>query len=174
MKVTSLILGFLVSMSVAQANAESINLEGRVDYATGQETARKGQPCALTLEKTGRKEATFAFSIGEKSELSGSHQTTIKRVLTDFTYEGPEVNVGGHATLQEQITIDVNRAGTEATLIRRIFGKGFPDAGVIFKYDSLDQKSEIKCKLSLPSIDSDEQEAAAASASDEMIEESKI
>lgn len=176
MKITSLMIGFLVSMSVIQANASSaaLNLEGSVVKATGLETGRDGQPCGLTLQKLDRKEAVFAYNIGDKSEIYGSHQTTIKRALTDFTYEGPEVSIGGHAIRQEQITIDVNRAGTEATLIRRMFEKGKPDARVIFKYDSLDQRSEIKCKLKLKAVGSDEQESASVHTIDDSNEEIKI
>lgn len=146
-KISLTLIGFLGLISVAQANMDSnqINLEGRVVKATGLEAGREGQPCVLTIQAKGRKEAAFYFGVGEN--LAGSHNTNAKRFGTDYVYIGPEVDIGNHGSRQEQISIDVQKDGQGGVFIRRIFEKNTPDTHVIFKLDQFDQRSEVKCKL---------------------------
>ncbi|MBC7465748.1 MAG: hypothetical protein H7256_07135 [Bdellovibrio sp.] len=162
MKTSALLIGFLISMSVAHANTVSaaINLEGRVVKATGLETGRDGQSCSLTLQESGRKEAKFYFGIGDKSDLFGVREANTKRAFSDYVYMGPQANIGNHMVRQEEVIVDVKSNGQKAVLIRRMLEM---DPSNVFTFKQL---SEIKCELKAKAMDLEEDLSVDSSGSD--------
>lgn len=152
MKVSSVIIGLMLSMSVAHADspATTLSLVGEIASATGLEAGRDGESCVLNLQKTGRKEARFFYGIGEELEIVGSVATNAKRAFTDYVYMGPQISIGNHRVRQEEVIVDIKLGGRKAVLTRRMLEM---DPGNVFTYT---QRSEVKCEFQLKQSEAEE------------------